>query len=106
MRSCDGVTAPVRYGKTWTVTHDPLRWRETADAFLEEPGVRVLYHCPVVCTVLEGEEVPGIVAESKDGRGAVSAKLLFDASGDAEVTHRAGTAFTVGRDGTCQNPPR
>jgi hypothetical protein len=104
MRSCDGVTAPVRYGKTWTVTHDPLRWRETADAFLEEPGVRVLYHCLVVGTILEGEDVLGIVVESKAGRGAVSAKVVIDASGDADVIHRAGLDFTIGQDGTVQNP--
>ena len=35
-----GVTAPQIYGKTFTVTHDPLVWREAADSFLEQAGVR------------------------------------------------------------------
>ncbi|MGI9387591.1 MAG: FAD-dependent oxidoreductase, partial [Methyloligellaceae bacterium] len=26
-----GITDPQRYGRTWTVCHDPLRWREVAD---------------------------------------------------------------------------
>jgi NADPH-dependent 2,4-dienoyl-CoA reductase/sulfur reductase-like enzyme len=29
-----GLTPPVRYGKTFTRVHDPLVWRETADAML------------------------------------------------------------------------
>ncbi|NIR60125.1 MAG: FAD-dependent oxidoreductase, partial [Gammaproteobacteria bacterium] len=41
MQEAGGITEPQRYGKTWTVTHDPLVWREVADSFLEEAGVHV-----------------------------------------------------------------
>jgi len=34
-----GVTGPQIYGKTFTVTHDPLVWREVADDILEQANV-------------------------------------------------------------------
>src|SRR5512138_1282199 len=40
LASRGGLTAPVRYGKTWTRVHDPLMWRETADHLLREAGVQ------------------------------------------------------------------
>jgi hypothetical protein len=44
MKSRGGVTDPVRYGKTFTLTHDPLVWREAGDHLLAEAGVKVLFH--------------------------------------------------------------
>jgi len=37
-----GLTPPQKYGNTYTVTHDPLVWRECADRFL---GDSVSHHC-------------------------------------------------------------
>ncbi|MBV9064527.1 MAG: FAD-dependent oxidoreductase, partial [Methylobacteriaceae bacterium] len=37
-----GLAPPVRYGKTFTRVHDPLVWREAADALLAEAGVEVI----------------------------------------------------------------
>lgn len=104
METVGGITPPQRYGRTWTHCHDPLRWREVADAFLEEAGVRLLYHCLVLGVVMEGDAVHGVLVESKAGRGVVRAKVVIDASGDADVVHRAGYATTRGQDGTVQNP--
>ena len=41
MESRDGLGPPVRYGQTYTRVHDPLVWREVADALVLESGVRV-----------------------------------------------------------------
>lgn len=104
MAACGGITEPQRYGLTWTVTHDPLRWREVADGFLGSAGVGVLFHCIVVGVIMEGDCVRGVIVESKAGRGAVQAGMVVDASGDADVVYRAGLAYTRGQDGTVQNP--
>lgn len=32
LRARGGVTGAQRYGKTWTVTHDPHEWKRTAEA--------------------------------------------------------------------------
>ena len=42
MEQRGGLAAPVRYGKTFTRVHDPLVWREAADALLAKAGVEVL----------------------------------------------------------------
>ena len=104
MEARGGITAPQRYGKTWTVTHDPLMWREVADGFLADAGVRVLFHCLVVGVIMEDDRVLGIAVDSKAGRGAVHAKTVIDASGDGDVVYRAGMGFTAGLDGVVQNP--
>ncbi len=99
-----GITPPQRYGRTWTVTHDPLVWREVADGFLTDAKVRLLFHSLVVGVVMAGDALRGVVVESKAGRGVVGAKRIIDASGDADVVFRAGLGFTLGQDGTVQNP--
>ncbi len=100
-----GLTPPVRYGKTFTRVHDPLVWRETADAMLRDAGVQVLLHATVTDALVEGgEKTDGIVAYTKQGRLSVRAKVTIDASGDADVAAMAGFATFMGQDGKVQNP--
>lgn len=99
-----GLTDPQIYGKTWTVTHDPLVWRESADHFLSRAGVRVLFHTVVTSVLMEGSCYQGVVLESSAGRAVVRAKRIIDASGDASVVARAGGNYTFGDDGKLQNP--
>ncbi len=49
-----GLTEPQIYGKTWTVTHDPLMRSETTDDLLEGAGVRVLLHTAVTDVIMDG----------------------------------------------------
>ncbi|MEX0923943.1 MAG: FAD-dependent oxidoreductase [Rhodovibrionaceae bacterium] len=99
-----GLTDPQQYGKTWTVTHDPLVWREVGDAFLEDAGVKVLYHSLLVGVIREDDALCGVVVAGKAGLTAIHACIVIDASGDGDVVHRAGLPFTVGDGGKVQNP--
>lgn len=99
-----GLTDPIKYGKTWTVTHDPLIWREAADSFLQDANVQILYHCQVVGVIMDGDRFRGVIVNSKSGLGAVHSKRIVDASGDADVIYRAGFKTSKGRDGVIQNP--
>lgn len=100
-----GLAEPVRYGKTFTRVHDPLVWREAADALLTEAGVRILYHTTVTGALVEGgERVEGVTAYTKEGAATVRAKVTVDASGDADVVAMAGLPSFVGQDGKVQNP--
>lgn len=99
-----GATPPQIYGKTFVVTHDPLKWRETADTLLYEAGVRILFHTVVTAVVMEGDRLLGVVIESKAGRSVVLARRIVDASGDAAVVARAGYAWRFGDQGRVQNP--
>lgn len=99
-----GITQAQRYGRTWTHCHDPLVWRETADAFLGGAKVNLLYHCIVCGVVMEEDAVRGVIVESKAGRAVALGKVVVDASGDADIVYRAGYGYTRGQDGTVQNP--
>lgn len=99
-----GLTEPQIYGKTFTVTHDPLVWRETADGLLEDAGVRILFHTVVIGVIKDGYVFRGVVVESKAGRSTVLARRIIDASGDAAVVARGGGRYTFGDRGRVQNP--
>lgn len=100
----NGVTAPQRYGKTWTVTHDPLMWSETADQLVEDAGAKILFHTHVSGVIVQGDACTGVIVESAAGRSVVLAKRIIDASGDAAVIARAGYRYVFGHQGRIQNP--
>lgn len=104
LASRGGLTAPIRYGKTWTRVHDPLMWREAADHLLREAGVNVLFHTVVTAALLDGNRVTGAMAWSKEGPVELRAKLTIDASGDADVVAMAGFDSFIGDNGQVQNP--
>lgn len=105
MEAKNGLGPPVRYGKTYTRVHDPLVWREAADALLENAGVNVVYHAIATSVLLEGgEHVDGATVFSKEGPLRIRAKITVDASGDADLIAMAGFPSFVGQNGTVQNP--
>lgn len=99
-----GLGEPVRYGKTWTRVHEPLAWRELADALLGEAGVQVLFHTVATEVQREGDQIRGVMLWSKQGAIDVRAPIVVDASGDADVFAMAGLPTTIGDRGRVQNP--
>src|SRR5690242_11828768 len=77
-----GLGDPLLYGKTWARVHDPLVWREEADAMLRETGVRVVFHAVASDVSMEGDRIGGVVIWTKQGRLDARAKVVVDASGD------------------------
>jgi hypothetical protein len=69
---------------------DAEMFKYVADQFVHEAGVRPLLHCLVVAPIMEGNSVKGVITESKMGRKAILAKVVIDASGDADIAYRAG----------------
>lgn len=105
MRAAGGLTPPVRYGKTWSLVHDPFKWRSVADALLADAGVRVLFHALATDVLLEGcARVAGIQVHAKQGKIAIEAAVTVDASGDADIAAMASFGTTIGQDGVVQNP--
>jgi ribulose 1,5-bisphosphate synthetase/thiazole synthase len=64
---------------------------------LLEQAVKVLFHTYIVGPVLEGRTITGVVMENKAGRQAVLAKVVVDATGDADVAASAGAPFRLFR---------
>ena len=99
-----GVADAWPFGKTYLSVHDPLAWKELADDFLLDAGIDVLYHTLFVDAVVGDRNVTHVILENKNGRGAVAARTFIDASGDADLVHRAHGASTEGHHGVTQAP--
>ena len=70
-------------------------FKHIADEMIQEAGVVPLLHTQVVDVVLDGRTIRGVVTESKSGRGAILARRVIDATGDADVAARAGAPFRI-----------
>lgn len=99
-----GLAPAVKYGKTFTRVHDPLMWRETADALLREAGVRIIFHALATSVNMDGDRILGANLYTKQGPVTVNAAVTIDASGDADLAAMAGLPSTVGDNGRVQNP--
>jgi ribulose 1,5-bisphosphate synthetase/thiazole synthase len=69
---------------------DSEGFKLVADRLVEEAGIQPMLHRMFVAPILEGDRIAGIVTESKAGREAILARVVIDATGDADVAHRAG----------------
>ncbi|NCX06493.1 MAG: FAD-dependent oxidoreductase [Rhodobacteraceae bacterium] len=79
---------------------DSEGFKLVADRLIEEAGVIPMLHRLFVAPIMDGDLVTGIITESKAGREALLAKVVIDATGDADIAHRAGTGeWTVETDG-------
>jgi len=61
-----------------------------ADALVEEAGITPMLHRLCVEPIMEGNKIVGVITESKAGREAILAGRVIDATGDADIAHRAG----------------
>ncbi len=69
---------------------DSLIASHTAMEMLEEAGVDILVSAYVSDPIMEGNRVAGLFYEGKGGRHAARAKVVIDATGEADVARRAG----------------
>ena len=69
---------------------DSEGFKLVADRLVEEAGVLPMLHRLFVAPVIEDGTITGVVVESKAGREAILARRVIDATGDADVAHRAG----------------
>lgn len=83
-----GAAVPESQSDSYEI--DAEGFKVVADLLVEEAGIRPMLHRLVVAPVLDGDVVRGVVTESKAGREAVLGRRVIDATGDADVAHRAG----------------
>lgn len=62
------------------------------DEILAGAGVALWLDTLICGTETRGEQVTSVIVENKSGRGAFSASVFIDATGDADVAHGAGAA--------------
>ncbi|MEL6644159.1 MAG: FAD-dependent oxidoreductase [Pseudomonadota bacterium] len=69
---------------------DSEGFKIVADRLVEEAGIHPMLHRQFVAPAMDGDRIIGVVTESKAGREAILGKVVIDATGDADVAHRAG----------------
>jgi hypothetical protein len=84
-----GRTAATVIGHDWTM-FSPASFITALDEALLEAGVDLWLDTLVCAPLLEGDRVRGVEAETKGGRIAFHAAVVIDATGDADLAHRAG----------------
>ncbi len=60
------------------------------DELMEELQIDVIFDTLFCEPIMEGNSCKGVIVENKSGRSAYMAKMVIDASGDADVIYRAG----------------
>lgn len=78
---------------TWSPTIDPERLKLLSQDMILESGVHLVYHTWAALPIVEAGAVRGVVFESKEGRMAVMADVVIDATGDGDLFGRAGAQF-------------
>lgn len=122
---CDGNGTQVTYGIAEEMLHLSLKygpgqippeWREAGrekrkrlmavfspaafvlalDEVLENAGVELWLDTLVCRPIMQGTRVTGVEVENKSGRGRLSARVMIDATGDADIAFRAGAPCAEG----------
>jgi hypothetical protein len=78
---------------TWSPTIDPEQLKQVSLELLRESGARLLLHSWAAGVVLDGDALTAVVFESKQGRRALLAKVVVDASGDLDLCALAGAPY-------------
>jgi len=86
-----GATNPEPQSGSEAINADMFKY--VADKLVEEAGVRPLLHAVAIDTIVEDGALAGVIVHSKSGRGAILARRVVDASGDADLAHFAGAPY-------------
>jgi hypothetical protein len=97
MAALGGAGEWERSLRTWGVPFDAETLKYVADQMVQEAGVQLLLHTLGVDAIVSDGHLEALVTESKSGRQAIAAKVIVDATGDADVACRAGAPTTKGR---------
>ena len=78
-----------------SVYFEPNQLKIEMDKMLLEldDRIRVYYHCWATKPIMEGNEIKGVIFESKEGRKAIMAKTVIDATGDGDIFAQAGAPY-------------
>ncbi len=81
--------------------YNPEVFKRVADEAVIGSGSGFLLHTLMTDVVWEtrGKRLSGVIVENKSGRAAFLARVVVDATGDADVAERAGVAHDVGDSG-------
>ncbi len=86
------------------VAHDVERAKKVLSELLYKEGVTVYLQTALSDVIKEGNKIKGVVVSTKEGLEAICAKVVVDATGDADVAFLAGCRIEKGRDDGLMQP--
>jgi hypothetical protein len=94
----DALAEATGFGFSWHnhkghIIYDVERAKGVLETLVEEAGAQVLYDTVVSGAIMDHDTIRGVLVESKSGREAILARVVVDATGDADVAARAGASL-------------
>jgi glycine/D-amino acid oxidase-like deaminating enzyme len=86
---------PNTYGAGTGITYHPDYLKVVWEKLVRDAGVRVLLHAWVQDVEVSGGRVTGVIAATKIGLRRITAKVIVDASGDADICYYSGVPFEL-----------
>ena len=101
----DALATVTGYGEKWRrhkghIIFDLEQGKLVLETLVEESGAGMLVDTIVSDAVMDGDTLKGVVIESKSGREAILARVVVDATGDADVAARCGAPLHVRESGS------
>lgn len=84
---------PNTYGAGSGITYHPEYLKVVWEKLVKESGAKILLHAFVQDVVIDDGRVAAVLIATKAGLQWISADLVIDASGDADVCHYAGLPY-------------
>lgn len=82
---------PTEKGKlSYSYAIDGEKTKYFLTKMLFEAGVKIMFHTLFVDSIMEGNNITGVIVENISGRQAIFGNVIIDASGDAMVSSKAG----------------
>ena len=88
-----------------SVYFEPNQLKIEMDKMLQEESARIRVYCHSwACRpIMEDGAVKGVIFESKEGRKAITAKVVIDATGDGDIFSQTGTPYSETKDFDTRN---
>jgi glycine/D-amino acid oxidase-like deaminating enzyme len=90
---------PNTYGAGTGITYDPEVLKHVWETTVAAAGAQVLLHAVAHAVALEGERVAAVRVHTRGGERRIRARVVVDASGDADIVHLAGAPYEAPGDG-------
>ena len=93
----DGLNKPHSIlGKTQAQSYDNAVYKCVTDDAVLASGAGLRFHTLAVGAMMEGSRINAVLIETKSGRGAITAEVFIDCSGDADLACWAGAPTEKG----------
>jgi len=77
---------------------NPERLKTVLLQMIFDAGIYLRLYSFASEAIMEGDEIKGVIIESKSGREAIMAKIVIDATGDGDIAAKAGVPYFKGRE--------